>query len=116
MQHAAAPKLEPSSLLHLHALAAGRPQRDPYPHLMVSGALPQEMAPALARDFPDIHKTGFLPLSLLKRQGAFDALLKDLEGPELAAILSDKLGLNLRDKPRMITVRKWSAIKDGRIH
>ena len=84
--------------------------------MMASGALLPEDATAIKRDFPDIKKNGYLPLSLLKRQGAFDALLKDLEGPELADILSDKLGLELRDKPRMITVRKWSAGNDGRIH
>ena len=53
---------------------------------------------------------------MLKREGAFDLLLQDLETPELAEVLSDQLGIDLRGKPRMITVRKWSALKDGRIH
>jgi len=103
-------------LLQLGAIARGVPQNDPYPYLMVSNTLRAEDAPAIKRDFPDIQKSGYLPLSLLARQGAFDALLNDLEGPDLAEILSDKLGLDLRDKPRMITVRKWSAGNDGRIH
>jgi len=97
-------------------LMAASPQLEPYPHIMASNCLLPEIAPALSRDFPDIRKNGYLPLSLLERQGMFDALLRDLEGPEIAAILSEKLGLELRDKPRMITVRKWSAGNDGRIH
>ena len=103
-------------VLRLSAIASAQPQRDPYPYILASGALSPDIAPELRNDFPDIKKSGYLPLSLLKRQGAFDALLHDLEGPEIAALLSDKLGLELRDKPRMITVRKWSAGNDGRIH
>lgn len=104
------------SFLKLDAIASAKPEREPYPFVLASGALSLSDAAAIRADFPDIKKNGYLPLSLLKRKGAFDALLSDLEGPELAAILSDKLGLELRDKPRMITVRKWSAGNDGRIH
>ena len=42
--------------------------------------------------------------------------MADLQGPGLAEVLSDKLGLNLRDKPRMITVRRLSKRSDGRVH
>ena len=103
-------------VLQLSQIMAAPAKRDPYPYIMASGCLSPDIAPALNADFPDIKKNGYLPLSLLKRKGMFDALLRDLEGPEIAALLSDKLGLELRDKPRMITVRKWSAGNDGRIH
>lgn len=103
-------------VLNMDAIRSARPEREPYPFVLASGTLAPGIAPALNRDFPDIKKNGYLPLSLLKREGMFDALLRDLEGPEIADILSDKLGLELRDKPRMITVRKWSAGNDGRIH
>jgi Rps23 Pro-64 3,4-dihydroxylase Tpa1-like proline 4-hydroxylase len=105
-----------SPILQLGQVMSATAQFDPYPYLMASNCLSPDIAPALGKDFPDIKKNGYLPLSLLKREGMFDALLRDLEGPEIAAILSDKLGLELRDKPRMITVRKWSAGNDGRIH
>src|SRR4029079_12292096 len=104
------------SLLNLDVIAAAPSYRDPYPYTITSGALPLDIAASIKQDFPDIKKSGYLPLSLLKQQGTFQTLIRDLEGPELAAILSDKLGLELRDKPRMITVRKWSAGNDGRIH
>jgi SM-20-related protein len=112
-----APEAAPAlRLLQLENLAGAAALTTPYPHVMASGLLSRTDAPRLREDFPGIKKPGFFPLSLLKRQGAFDALLTDLEGPQLAAILTEKLGIELRDKPRMITVRKWSAAKDGRIH
>ncbi|MDE3059922.1 MAG: 2OG-Fe(II) oxygenase, partial [Pseudomonadota bacterium] len=106
----------PPRILNLEAIAAAPAMRDPYPYIIASNTLPSEMAPALKRDFPDIRKAGYLPLSLMKRQGAFDALLKDMESPELAEILSEKLGVDLRGKPCIITVRKYSDLKAGNIH
>ncbi|MDE3015722.1 MAG: 2OG-Fe(II) oxygenase [Pseudomonadota bacterium] len=103
-------------LLNLDVLAAAPPLRDPYPHVLTAGMLSPADMPTLKRDFPDIAKTGFLPLSALQCEGAFADLIAELQGADLAAILSDKLGLELRDKPRMITIRKWSAGNDGRIH
>lgn len=113
---ASASPLEAKPVLQLDKIMSASPKREPYPYLLASDCLSKDIAPALHKDFPDIKKNGYLPLSLLERKGMFDALLRDLEGPEIAAILSDKLGLELRDKPRMITVRKWSAGNDGRIH
>ena len=43
-------------------------------------------------------------------------MLKELEGPALSAPVGGELGVALRDKPRMITICKWHARKDGRIH
>lgn len=102
--------------LNLTAIDHASVSRQPYPHLIAHGVLAPETAKAINRDFPDISKTGFLPLDVLKRHGAFDELLRDLESPELADVLSRKLDIELRDKPSMITIRKWSAMKDGRIH
>lgn len=109
-------KTQHKPLLNLDVLAAAPSSRDPYPHVMTAGMLSPGDMPALKRDFPEISKTGYLPLSALNCHGAFADLIAELQGPELASILSDKLGLELRDKPRMITIRKWSAGNDGRIH
>ncbi|EEA96314.1 conserved hypothetical protein [Pseudovibrio sp. JE062] len=78
--------------------------------------LTKEQAADIRRDYPEIKQTGYLPLSKLEATGAFQSLIEDLQKPELAEILSDKLGLNLIDKPRMITVRRLSKHGDGRIH
>lgn len=103
-------------ILQLDALRRAESWREPYPHLLTSGAVLPESEAALAESFPEITKNGYISANLLKCEGAFAELLKDLEGPEIAEILSEKLDLELRDKPRMITIRKWSAGNDGRIH
>jgi len=103
-------------LLQLDKIAAATVTRDPYPYLVAHGVLSQELMQTLQKDFPAIEKPGFFPLGTMKRVGLFDKLTKELQSPELAALLTEKLQVELRDKPSMITVRKWSAAKDGRIH
>ncbi|MBB4658116.1 2OG-Fe(II) oxygenase [Parvularcula dongshanensis] len=103
-------------MLNLDALRAARTRTDPFTYVVAEGALTRSEAEAVRRDFPKIDKTGYLPLSQLESRGAFAELMADLQGPGLAEVLSDKLGLNLRDKPRMITVRRLSKLSDGRVH
>jgi SM-20-related protein len=102
--------------LYMDAISAAPVFAKPYPHLAVSSTLPFHRARQLDRDFPPLDRTGFFPLKELWRRGAFARLINDLESPELAEILTQKLDIELRDKPRLITIRKWSAAKDGRIH
>jgi len=106
----------PMQFMQLDAIAKAQASRDPYPHVIASGALLPDTAAALKRDFPNIKKTGYLPLSVVERKGAFDALLSDLESEAYARVVGEKLGLDLVGKPCIITVRKWSAAKDGNIH
>ncbi len=88
----------------------------PFKFLTTENVISDTQGQKVRGDYPDIKQSGYLPLSKLQGGPAFNALIKDLKSAELADILSDKLGLELRDKPRMITVRKHSKLKDGRIH
>src|SRR5277367_1280229 len=103
-------------IMKLDLIRKAPAQKEPYPHVIATNVLPPELMRTLNRDFPDIKRSGYLPLSSMKLVGVFAAVLKELEGPELAAILTEKLGVELRDKPSLITIRKWSAKKDGNIH
>ena len=103
-------------MINFDALRAADTRNAPFTYIVGENILTSEEATEVRRDYPDIKKTGYLPLSKLKIEGRFADLIADLQSPELADILSDKLGLELRDKPRMITVRKISKIGDGRIH
>ena len=102
--------------LNLKALEDAQVSTDPFPHMFAEGVVANDFAGELDSDYPVIKKTGFFPVSMLNRKGSFDALVKELEGPEFSALMSDKLGVELRDKPKMITIRKWSAKTDGNIH
>lgn len=102
--------------MNFQAMKGAAARTDPYPYMIAGGVLAREAVQAVNRDFPDIREPGFFPSTQVPRKGAFDALLKELEGPEIAEILGNKLGIDLSGKPRLITIRKWSAKKDGRIH
>ncbi|RKQ69378.1 2-oxoglutarate-Fe(II)-dependent oxygenase superfamily protein [Litorimonas taeanensis] len=103
-------------MLDFDRLENGTVKSFPFTYLMAEACLSEEDGAAVRQDYPNITKTGYLPLSKLDVHGAFSRLIDDLQSPRLAEILSDKLGLELRDKPRMITVRKLSKDSDGRIH
>ncbi|NRA30609.1 MAG: 2OG-Fe(II) oxygenase [Parvularculaceae bacterium] len=103
-------------MLNFDALRASRTRTEPFTYIVADGALTADEAAAVREDYPQIEKTGYLPLSKLESHGQFEALMKDLQSEELAAVLSEKLHLDLMDKPRMITVRKHSKLGDGRIH
>jgi hypothetical protein len=103
-------------MLNFDALRAAETRTSPFTYIVAEGTVTNEQAADVRRDYPNIQKTGYLPLSKLNVEGKFAELIEDLQSAELADILSDKLNLELRDKPRMITVRKLSKIGDGRIH
>jgi hypothetical protein len=103
-------------LLNLDAVNTGRVSDDPYRHIICENVLTPENAAAIRADFPQTTSPGFLNSTDLDRAGAYAALLDDLESPELAAVLSEKLQLDLSKAGRLITVRRWSRKTDGRIH
>ena len=109
-------EMVPASVMDFHAWRETQASQNPYPHLVVRDVLYGGAKTALRDDFPAIAHSGFFPLSEMKVEGAFKALIHDFISDEFASILSHKLGMELRDKPRLVTVRKWSAFGDGRIH
>lgn len=103
-------------MLNFEALRNAKTRNSPFTYIVAEGTVTSDQAAQVRTDYPIIRKSGYLPLSKLVSKGKFAELIEDLKSPELASILSDKLGLELRDKPRMITVRKLSKHGDGRIH
>ncbi|HXI86656.1 MAG TPA: 2OG-Fe(II) oxygenase [Parvularculaceae bacterium] len=103
-------------MIDFDAMARAEVSTTPFRFMKASGTLSREQAGAVRRDYPAIAKSGYHPLSQFKAEGAFAELIADLQSPRLAEILSEKLGLDLKDKPRMITIRKLSKEGDGRIH
>lgn len=110
------PLIDVAGIIDLDKIAAGAVSEDPFPFLVAHDVIAPDVASLLRRDFPEIKRPGFLPLDSLARRGVFDRLVSQLQGPELAAILSRKLKVDLNDKPKIVTVRKWSEREAGRIH
>ncbi|MEM9263042.1 MAG: 2OG-Fe(II) oxygenase [Pseudomonadota bacterium] len=103
-------------MIDFAALEKGTVSSEPFRFVVASEVVSKEDAKSVRNDYPDINQSGYLPLSKLSGGPAFDALIDDLQSPKLAESLSSLLGLDLRDKPRMITVRRLSKVGDGRIH
>ncbi|MGY6533694.1 2OG-Fe(II) oxygenase [Glycocaulis sp.] len=105
-----------STLVNFDALAAGPVQKTPYTFLMAENVVTAGEAAQIRADYPAINEPGYLPLSKLERKGSFKQVTDDLMSARLAEVLGQKLGIDLTDKPRMITVRRVSKLSDGPIH
>lgn len=105
-----------TKLLDLSVIETAPLSVTPYPYLVSANFLRADAVPEIRRTFPKISKVGFLLASDLKPEGAFKALIEELEGPELTAALSKRFGLDLSPFPRLVTVRGISGKSDGRIH
>jgi len=106
----------PMHILDLGAITAAPAVQSPYPHFTLGDALKADAIPSLMADFPAIAQPGFFPIDDVPLQGAFAALLGELRDPDFSTVVGTKLGLDLVTRPTLITVRKWSAAGDGRIH
>jgi hypothetical protein len=103
-------------MLNLAALAATPPTPEPFNHIEAEGLLDEADRDGLAADFPDPKKTGFFPVEELTYGPRFAQLIAHMRTPEFSRIVGEKLGKDLLSRPQMIVVRKWSALKDGRVH
>ena len=103
-------------MLRYDAIAATPASDYPFRNMIGEGILPPDMEDEIARDFPHIDKTGFMRPEDFPMGPAFKALLAEVRSQDFAKAVGDKLGVELTGKPSWVTVRKWSALKDGRPH
>lgn len=89
---------------------------DPFEHVVVRGFLRARALDDLDRDFPAIARPGSFPASALEFGPAFASLLDELQSKEMAETVTYKFGIDLSDKPTMITVRGRCRPSDGKIH
>jgi hypothetical protein len=104
--------------INIEGLKSARTGRDPYKFLVGDNFIQPGAVEPLKSDYPDLKEPGFFTETDINDRvhGAFAKLLADLKSPEVSRIVSEKLDIDLVGKPKMITIRKISAAKDGRIH
>lgn len=102
--------------LNLTAIESAAPNRDPFEHMIVPGIVSKDALPAIHEDFPQIDKPGSYPVSQLTYGPRFEALLGELQSRPFAEHVGAKLGIELSDKPTMVTVRGRCRPTDGKIH
>ncbi len=104
------------SLLNLEAFDATPLEHDPYDYLVVHSFIEPETLRALNRDFPVVNSPGNFPPSRLPHGPEFDALLDEINSPELAQRLGAKFGVDLARSSTTVTVRGFCEPSDGNIH
>ena len=103
-------------VIDLDAIAKTEVTRELFQFFAAPDVLSAVDLAAIRADFPRIRKPGIFPLSELSYGPAFSRLIEDIRSQELEDVMAEKYGVDLSDKPLMITVRGQAQKKDGRIH
>ena len=103
-------------MLDFSAIESTATANEPFPYFMTRSVLGRTDLDAIQKDFPAIAGPGVFPLEELSFGATFERLVNDIRSAELEAIIGAKFGVDLADKPLMITVRGFCQQKDGRIH
>ena len=104
------------SVLDLDRLRAAPLNHDPFDFVVVEQFLCADEQPSIFADFPDIRRHGSFPVEGLDYGPSFTRLVAALTGPALRNAIEDKFGIDLSERPTLLTVRGRSDGKDGRIH
>ena len=103
-------------LIDYDALRRAPVTREPFAFTVAPDLIRPADAAAIRADFPEIADSGLWPVEATNGGRKFRALLDELNGPDFARGLSEKFGVELMGRSKMITVRGRCAAKDGRIH
>lgn len=90
--------------------------RDPFPYVIVPGFVRTEARDAIQHDFPEVPLPGSFPLPTVSYGKAFGDFMDAIRGEEFTEAVAEKFGIDLSDRPTMITVRGTSRAQDGQIH
>ena len=102
-------------MLDILAIRQAKAAHQPFSFFQAQ-VLAEENLNQIQADFPAIAKPGVFPVDGLQYGPGFASLLSDMQSPELAEAVGQKLGVDLKGLPLMITVRGQAQSKDGRIH
>lgn len=89
---------------------------EPFPYLIVDNIIRPEVLSEVIESFPAIKKRGSFPLHAVACSGRFATLMQEIQSDDLRNLIGERLGMDLRDKPPMVTVRGRTSEKDGEIH
>ena len=104
------------SVLDLDRLRASPLNRDPFDFIVVDEFLRADALSSVVADFPAIRRHGSFPVESLDYRPGFARLVEALTGSALRNAIEEKFGIDLIDRPTLLTLRGQSDGKDGRIH
>jgi SM-20-related protein len=104
------------SILDLDGLRAAPLVRDPFDFIVVEQFLRADALAPLLADFPKIRRRGSFPVESVEYGPDFAGLVAALTGSPLRNAIEEKFGIDLSERPTLLTVRGRSDGTDGRIH
>ncbi len=102
-------------MLNIEAIKGANAAQEPFPFFQAQ-VLSEDGLNQIRTDFPSIEKPGIFPVDALQYGPGFASLIEEFQSPALAEAVGEKLGVDLKGLPVMITVRGQAQSKDGRIH
>lgn len=104
------------SLISLNALQKAPLHSDPFDYMVVPDFLSPAALAQVNNDYPAIDTAANHALESLTYGSAFETLMEELRGPEVARALGEKFDMDLVSLPTTVTVRKFCERTDGNIH
>ena len=102
--------------INTDAIDATEVQHDPFDYMVVPGCIGPQALAAINDDYPPIQRPGNLSLEDIDYGPAFRELMAEVQGSDFAEHIGRKFGIDLKDSPTTITVRKFCEKSDGNIH
>ena len=106
----------PWRVLDADALRKATLVPEPFPYLIVDNIIRPEVLSDVVGSFPAIKKRGSFPPHAVACSGLFATLMQEMQSDELRDLIGKRLGMDLTNRPPMITVRGRTSEKDGEIH
>jgi hypothetical protein len=106
----------PWKVLNADALRKAALVTQPFPYLIIDNIIRPGVLSEVVKSFPRIDKRGSFPLDAVSCSGPFATLMQEMQSVELRDLIGERLGMDLKDKPPMVTLRGHTAKKDGEIH
>jgi len=106
----------PWRVLDADALRKATLVPEPFPYLVIDNIIRPEVLSEVVGSFPVIRKRGSFPPHAVACSGLFATLMQEMQSDELRDLIGKRLGMDLTNRPPMITVRGRTSEKDGEIH
>ena len=104
------------SMLDLERFRATPLTREPFEFLIVPEFVKADARSAIHNDYPEVDRPGSFPLGEVTYGSAFAKLVEEMRSDEFRKAFEVKFGIDLNNRPDMITVRGRCSEKDGKIH
>jgi len=89
---------------------------EPFPYLIIDNIIRPQVLSEVVESFPAIKKRGSFPPHAVACSGLFATLMQEMQSDELRDLIGERLGMDLKGKPPMITLRGRTTERDGHIH